>query len=243
MPLPLSCTTHVLAKGGGTVTALTSMADKKIKDLSAILQPGDSIAVVLAAGICDMTEKVRHPGGVQLLYDHSKNRPEKILSDLHGFQSHFMSQNIPVKIACIPSASLSKNEMCQKLKGNLVFSSCLPEEICVQQRYLEEDLGAVNGDIIAMNSAVGMRSVRWDRDLIRSSIKRRKNTTKKIIKIKYQHLYDGVHPDQYLSDKWFGYLCWSVIQDVCEHTSPDTESSDSDTENDRTWDFKRQKCL
>ena len=72
---------------------------------------------------------------------------------------------------------------------------------------------------------------------------RKKQTGKGVIrrnlKFTYAHMYDGVHPDDYLRDKWFKILCQSIINDL---SSLHESSSDEDDESEiQTWDFKRQK--
>lgn len=66
-----------------------------------------------------------------------------------------------------------------------------------------------------------------------------------ILKFTYAHMYDGVHPDDYLRDKWFKIFCQSIINDFSslhESVSFTESSSDEDDESEiQTWDFKMQK--
>lgn len=63
----------------------------------------------------------------------------------------------------------------------------------------------------------------------------------------YNDLYDGVHPNVQLSEKWFRFLCTSIESDLKEFhqeplaASPESESSeeDSDYETPGSWDYKR----
>jgi hypothetical protein len=65
---------------------------------------------------------------------------------------------------------------------------------------------------------------------------RENKIVKKVVKISYKDLYDGVHPNDNLRNKWFYFMCLSInnsFQFVNE------EQDDSDSDSDHSWDFKR----
>ena len=78
--------------------------------------------------------------------------------------------------------------------------------IHAQQRSLEEDIKYINAAISEINTKKHLTTIRWDRDIMNTSI-RKKQTGKGVIrrnlKFTYAHMYDGLHPDDYLRDKWF----------------------------------------
>lgn len=78
----------------------------------------------------------------------------------------------------------------------------------MQQKYLEEAVKEINTSLFQFTFPV-----RWDRDIL--ICKRKKsgriiNMSTKNCKIVFKHLYDGVHPDSELSDKWFHFMCLSL---------------------------------
>lgn len=64
-------------------------------------------------------------------------------------------------------------------------------------------------------------------------------------------MYDGVHPDDYLREKWFRVLCQTIVNDLSNSTDSDFDeqpvhsSSDDDEDETKlqTWEFKRQKTM
>ena len=67
----------------------------------------------------------------------------------------------------------------------------------------------------------------------------------------YKDLYDGVHPSDQLSEKWFSFLCRSIESELKEcpeeplssssSSESSAEDSDCDTQPD-TWDYKRSRA-
>ena len=82
---------------------------------------------------------------------------------------------------------------------------------------LENDNMEINMHIEELNSQSNLRTVHWDRDLMKISIKRRganKQYTKSIMKFVYKDLYDGVHPCQKLRTLWYRILIESISKDL-----------------------------
>ena len=69
---------------------------------------------------------------------------------------------------------------------------------------------------MSVNNLHNVRTVRWDKDLIKRSLKRRGTNQRlhKCVKYTYGNLYDGVHPYINLSKLWFDVLCDSVVKDL-----------------------------
>ena len=116
-------------------------------------------------------------------------------------------------------------------------------ELLFQQTQLEHDLTHINNAICHINTTHNISTVRWDRDLLKTKIKRRGKNGKNIKKVTqstYIHLFDGVHPDCYLQDKWYAIICHSLRSDL----NPDTSSSEEEDDGQgETWDFKRHKQI
>ncbi len=233
----------IIVKGGGTISQLKTQIRSKIQEIKAnsyARHEHSSFSIVLAAGICNMTTKISHPGGCQIIYHSSETKVQNVISDMQNFSKHFTTQGIQTKIECIPSASIMKNIEFNTAAGKLNHNILSLEEIQSQQKQLENDLVLINSHIMEINKKNNVTNIRWDRDLLRCSTKRRGNCKIPIKKMSYQHLYDGVHPDTYLQSKWYHFLCLS-IQTQQHLTKTNTSDSETESEEDRSWDFKRFK--
>jgi hypothetical protein len=61
-------------------------------------------------------------------------------------------------------------------------------------------------------------------------------------KFVYSHLFDGVHADHHLQERWYHVMCQSIAADICERAVYVSSSDDDDDQMD-TWDFKRNKLI
>ena len=88
------------------------------------------------------------------------------------------------------------------------------EELLDQQWALEEDIVSVNEQIADINNKVNMPTIRWDRDVTKTTVKRFRDGSVKSRKVKftYSHFKDGVHPDPFLRQKWFSVLCNTIVR-------------------------------
>ena len=229
---------HVICQGGATINILKDLVQYHLNSLFTNAHANHHIHIVLAAGICNLTKKHHSPDGTYISYPFSNSNTHNIISTLQNFKHHFQSQNVSVRIACIPSVSLHKNQEFSIANAKLNKPILSSQEIEEQQHQLNEDLKNINEEIITMNESSGVRNIRWDRDLLRCVTKtrgRNSQNKKKIQKFNFNHLYDGVHADQYLKTKWYYFLCLSIFQDLTMSCQA------SDSEDDRSWDFKRQR--
>jgi len=59
----------------------------------------------------------------------------------------------------------------------------------------------------------------------------------------YRDLYDGVHPSQFLSSKWYCAICQSIVNAI-NHKFSNALAMEEDEENEddinNSWDFKRR---
>lgn len=53
-------------------------------------------------------------------------------------------------------------------------------------------------------------------------------------------LYDGKHPNKELSNKWYTFMCHSILKDILKLEN-DIDSQSSDEED--SWDFKRAHTI
>jgi hypothetical protein len=213
------------------------------------LHPEKQNIIMLAGGICNLTSKITHRGGVEITYT-STDKVQNITSTLHDISDELSHSNTIVKIATIPPVSLDKYSTFQKSKHRLSDSIFSTDTVQQQQRDLEADITQINNTITAINQHNGVRTVNWHRDLLRTSIKKRGwngQSRKSVTKYTYGKLYDGVHAVEELSTNWFRILCESVVADIEERIENVRERSVDDVvaeneekdEEDETWDFKR----
>lgn len=194
--------------------------------------------VTLYAGICNLTEKINHAVGSEIMY--STCRVGEFLSSLDSLNRFLRSKNVILKIASVPPVSIFKYQHFQKQR-KLNFRSTLCDfDAFQQQKKLEEDIRYINTKICLLNEANNVKNIHLDKDLIKITVKHRGRTgqnRKKISKFVYNKLYDGVHPEFSLKMRWFDIICKSIQSDFnFDDVLFDTDSSEDETE---TWDFKR----
>ena len=189
-----------------------------------------------------MTEKITHAGGTELTYNR-QNRASDITTQLTELSSLYNTiPNTKFKITSIAPVSLHKHITHQQNKNKLHNSIFTHEHLCQQQAQLEEDIHEINTNISHINKCHRVRSIRWDRDIIKVTIKKRgrngKNK-KRFLQYTYGAMPDGVHAGDWLKSKWFAGLCRTYLADKASYEAP--ESSDDDNEDTGNWDFKRRK--
>jgi hypothetical protein len=206
--------------------------------------------VMVAVGICNLTQKIHHTGGTEITYTHSTDKTAHIIKELQDLQEYVATRhNTPLKIAC----SISKYAAFNTEKHKLQHSTFTPEQISNQQQHLETDIQQINDAIITINNNAQVRTVRWDRDLLQVKCKSRgkhRQNKAKIVTISYKQLYDGVYPCETLYTKWYSYMCNSIISDISQplsvspvhvHDAKLSSDQETDDEPDISWDFKRAK--
>jgi hypothetical protein len=235
-PFDFQSTNHIIVRPGGKLGDVKNLVQKKVLEISKI-DVFRTIWIIFAAGICNMTRKITHSGGTEIQYIRSDSNIQSVIAEFKEIQNFFHSfNNIFVKFTCIPSVSLDKFCTFNMGKGKLFYSIFTPDERKIQQSNLEEDLKIIN---LALQSFSVHAPVRWDRDLLLCSTKKRgrKNkTSKKVVKTSYASLYDGVHPNDDLSHKWYSFMCHCLSIEILQASLSDSES---DTDDEASWDFKR----
>lgn len=229
---------HFVIVRGGKVERIVSNVENYINSKK-IYKPK---MIMFAGGICDLTQKITHSTGTEIIYTPRENIVESITTQLGHFQTRFKAQyNIQVKIACIPPVSLLKSDTFAQERNRLQHSIYTTHQKQQQQKQLEHDIRLINTNIMHMNTTSFLRTVRWDRDITKTKtqLRGRHNQNKhKVSFFCYKHMYDGVHPDNYLFSKWYRYMCLSISKDIF-HSLYITGTPSSPTQHEN-WDFKRQ---
>ena len=171
--------------------------------------------IVIAVGICDLTSKMHTPNGVELVYD----RPDDIVSSVcHSFsqiKAFVQKHGIHCKIVTIPSASLKNFNKSSQFKNELTTPTTSDLELKLMQNTLENHLLRINMFITDLNDQSNLRTVHWDKDLQKSSLKRKSdNTHKNVLRFVYKDFHDGVHPCDALRTRWYTVLLQSISKDL-----------------------------
>ena len=229
-PFPSSHHVQIIMKPGARIHDLFHASKPHLVD-----HPNS--IVFLAGEICNLTEKIHHHWGTQLSY---QSKTDSIIHEINEIDRTFREEfdQISFKIATIPPVSILKSTQYNIENGHLTQSITSHEEIKTQQASLENDLRIINQHIEGINSSRMQGTITLHNDLLKTKIKKRGNGGRKIRKTGYVYsrLYDGVHPDQKLKQKWFHLICRSLMSQSQVYSS---ESEDDFEE--ETWDFKRAK--
>ncbi len=195
------------------------------------------ITIQYAAGICDLTYKISHHDGTEVWFDEHANRTEHLISQIATTNDFFRSQDINIRFATIPPVSLPKSQEHRIHTHQLHHSIFSPDHIDHQQHHLLLAITSVNKFISHLNTSNNEPIINLHHDLIKSITKiRGKNNQKKkkITRTFYTHLFYGVHPDQFLTSRWFDLQCSYLCHQIVSSSSEEEEDED-----ERTWDFKR----
>ena len=170
-----------------------------------------------------------------------RQRKDILINSLHNLSDSISTKpNVSIKIASVPPSSLFSHQSNQRKKNHYYSPLITPQETFNQQTHLEEDIKYVNEQICLINSQNHVHNIHLDKDLIRTSIKKRGTCgqkRKKIVKFVYDKLDNGVHPNFNLKQKWFSVLCNSVHEFFTSFNDQDSDISED--EESESWDFKR----
>ena len=193
-----------------TRTAIRAIPGAKlneIKDrivLTEVFQQQDLI--IVAGGICDFTVKTEHLG-LKLLTYPGINIHE-VLGQIETLRQNFGSRLI---IATIPPAGLIKYYEYKNPGRELPEE--LESQLKEQQTKLLEDLREINNYIKDSNREANVTNIDLNRMVTSTSIKHTFGQRYRTERFTAKDLYDGVHANQALKDKWH-----KRIADVAEVT-------------------------
>lgn len=94
--------------------------------------------VTLYAGICNLTEKINHAVGSEIMY--STCRVGEFLSSLDSLNKCLRSKNVILKIASVPPVSIFKYQHFQKHRTLNFRSTLCDVDAFQQQKKLDEDI-------------------------------------------------------------------------------------------------------
>jgi hypothetical protein len=88
-PFPPTFSLSFIIKPGATIAALKKEICLQISSLES--DNFISVNVVLAAGICDLTEKINHHPGLEISYTNNTNKADKIITELQSMYTDLKS--------------------------------------------------------------------------------------------------------------------------------------------------------
>ena len=158
---------------GGKINSLSTQINKLLQD-SYTHTCTCTTHIIMVGGICNFaTEKITHVGGTELTYNR-QNKVSDITTQLTELSTLYNTiPNTKFTITSIAPVSLHKHITHQQNKNKLHNSIFTHEHLCQQQAQLEEDIHEINTNISHINKCHRVRSIRWDRDIMKVTIKKR----------------------------------------------------------------------
>ncbi|CAG2201799.1 unnamed protein product [Mytilus edulis] len=121
--------THVLVRPGGTIGQIYEGIKDEIVSID-----HKNIRVVLAAGLCNLTEKVSHENGTELRYIRDNSNVVDIVSELKNIQSDLTANNIPSNIRwdkTMLNMKIRRNKKYYRFNYQNLYDGVHPtEELC-----------------------------------------------------------------------------------------------------------------
>ena len=214
---------------GATIQRIITEIESVLKRFS---PSGESqvVHIIISAGICNFTEKLIHLGGTELAYNRSDSKLSFISTSIQNIYDHFssiVSCHVKTQLTAVAPVSIKHFQQFQMDRNRLFYSFFTDTDIDTMQRQLEEDIKEINHIICEKNSMQSLSTLRFDRDLLRTSIKKRKNSSKSVVKYNFNKFYDGVHPKDCLQEKWFTLICDNLLSK--EAIAPNQSSASATT--------------
>ena len=195
--------------------------------------------IVIQAGICDFTERNRQ-GRIKILNYIRKGQVEAVEKLLEKLGHNLGSKAL---VATIIPASLKKYLKFHQEEYHIPDD--ITETVSAQQEDLIKDIQHINHKITEFNKEHNNRTIDLHDRVFSSTLKRRKNKSKikRSLIFKDSQLYDGVHPEETLSD-FLHKRTWYVIKYTAMQSSSNESglfSSQESQSEAETWDFKRPR--
>lgn len=182
-----------------------------------------TLLLFFCAGLCDLTTKVKHDFGAEITYSRESSNFNIIIPELTAIQGELFNREIPVIFTSIPPASISKyrdfnfNRFdAHTQQYRLTKSLFSDRDIAETPKKLQQDVMIINDQIVELNFQQGMSNIRWDKPITKHRTYIKNNKRRKSSKFCYDSMYDGVHPDDYLSVVWYSSMCTTLLHYLLE---------------------------
>lgn len=125
------------------------------------------------AGICNLTKKIKHQFGSEVLYNPSTEKIQSLIQIIQNSFHTLQNSNCSVKFSTIAPVSLCKFKDLEIRRHLLQRSNYSLEESYLQQNCLESDIREVNLSICELNLEHNVSNIRLDKDISKISCKKR----------------------------------------------------------------------
>ena len=213
IPAPSNRRITAKSTGGAKLTELICEARNEL------INNNDTKYIVILAGICDLTTRVRSHGIKCLEYHSREAILGKIKQDITQLYSEFPGK---VNIATIYPASIRN----YYLHHNGIEPNC---EDQTHQDTLNQDITDINDTIINCNIRTAIETIDLHRVFHSSS--KKKKSKKRVIKFEHKLLPDGVHPADTAQDKCFNRIHSVLRSEIPRHILKETFSSGANAQN------------
>lgn len=231
------------SKGGATLEDLFKDLRRTTRE-AVRKHPGHKVVIILSGGICNLTTKSGGRHDTQVHYNHDESSLGNIRKTLDEIWAYSNERGYYLIVTSILPVSLKISTEFQIKTGRLRTSRYTEEELAEQQGALDQDILDLNNHIAQKCKRENAVFVNLSNDLQTISTKtlgKRKKYKKKITKIHYEKLFDGVHPDDELKANLFARIskaCRYLLIPPPKEAGNSTEDTQSEPE---TWDHKRRK--
>ena len=165
----------------------------------------DVVVVRLAAGINDLTTFVYDVTHEYRVLKSSNHTSDSLFQELSNFENAILTAraNTLVTFTTIPPASFAKFQTSKKLRVPIIPQA----DIQKFQHNHDSIIDEVNEKIISHNSipqgGVLLRSLSWHNTIRKVEKRTRHGKTTSNKRNHFAHLYDGLHGDSKLKQRWF----------------------------------------
>ena len=158
-PFPSGWRSDILVRPGGKIGDICSLVRNKFIRLETT-----NVKIVFAGGVCNLTTKVRHAGGIEISYHRSDDKIKCLIVEYDSICIYFNSHNVPTYFVTIPPVSIKKYKDFNFSRSLLRTSQYEDTDIVEMQSLLErKDLVYINEYLNALNEKQNISNIRWDR--------------------------------------------------------------------------------
>ena len=242
LPSDLHINDYVLR--GASYTRLSDELRKQVEHHS-----GQHTIAILNGGICSVTERETHAGGLEIVF-HDPSLPD-ICNRIDEIVQFCTDSNCNLGISTIIPADLSQAKQHYIRTRKLRESRYSPAQTEEQQARQENFVGEINAYIKSRTNNNNVKLINLFHDITARSKKGRCRHESVLGRtstvIDYTKLADGVHPGAKLQTQIFkkiGGTCRAFWSLITRNRSKSTTSPDNETDQEQdqeTWRFKRSK--
>lgn len=167
-PFPSGWGSDILIRPGGKVGDIFSLVRDKFIRLET-----KNAKIVFAGGICNLTTKVRHAGGIEISYHRSDEKIKCLIAEYDGICTYFNSHDVPIYFVTLPPVSIKKNRDFNFSRSLLRTSQFEDTDIAEMQSLLEKDLVYINEYLNALNEKQNISNIQWDRSICKYVTRKR----------------------------------------------------------------------